>query len=188
VLGHKTEGLDTVVEYVEKAEELGFDSAFTIDHFIITPPAYTCTWLEPMVLLAAVAARTRRMKLGPLVLVLPLRNPIYLAKMVASLDFLSGGRFILGIGVGWNKEEFDLMNVPFAERASGRAKALRSSSSFGRETTSRFKAGFSVSKIYPSNPNRCKSLIRRSGLEAGASPLSSSTDRRRLTWSLCCVG
>lgn len=124
VLGDRTDGLDTIVDYVERAEELGFDSAFTIDHFIITPPAYTCTWLEPMVLLAVLAGRTKKMKLGPLVMVLPLRNPIYLAKMVASLDLLSSGRFILGVGVGWNKEEFDLMNVPFAERGKRTSESI----------------------------------------------------------------
>lgn len=124
VLGDRTDNLETIVDYVERAEALGFDSAFTIDHFIITPPAYTCTWLEPMVLLAALAGRTRKMMLGPLVMVLPLRNPVYLAKMAASLDFLSGGRFILGVGVGWNKEEFDLMHVPYSERGKRTSESL----------------------------------------------------------------
>ena len=125
VLGDKTDGLDTIVNYLERAEQLGFESAFTIDHFVVTPPAYACTWLEPMVLLTAIASRTRKMRVGPLVMVAPIRNPMYLAKQTATLDFLSGGRFIMGIGVGWNKEEFELMGVPWSERGRRTTECLQ---------------------------------------------------------------
>ncbi len=125
VLGDETDGLDTIVNYLERAEQLGFESAFTIDHFVITPPAYACTWLEPMVLLTAIASRTRKMRVGPLVMVLPIRNPMYLAKQTATLDFLCGGRFIMGIGVGWNQEEFELMEVPWTERGKRTTECLQ---------------------------------------------------------------
>ena len=69
-----------------------------------------------MSLLSALAGVTRTIKLGTMVLVLPLRNPAYFAKEWATLDLLSGGRSILGVGVGWHEEEFALMGIPHKER------------------------------------------------------------------------
>src|SRR6185369_3535181 len=105
-LGPRTATLDEMGLYLRRAEDLGFDSAVTIDHLLLTPPAYACTWLEAMTTLAALAGVTRTIRLGTMVLVLPLRNPVYFAKEWATLDLLSGGRSILGIGVGWHEEEF----------------------------------------------------------------------------------
>jgi len=102
--------------YLRRAEDLGFDCAVSIDHLLLTPPAYACTWLEPIALLSALAGVTRTIKLGTMVLVLPLRNPAYFAKEWATLDLLSGGRSILGVGVGWHEHEFGLMGVPHKER------------------------------------------------------------------------
>jgi probable F420-dependent oxidoreductase len=115
-LGPRTATLETMGRYLRRAEDLGFDCAVSIDHLLLTPPAYACTWLEPLSLLSALAGVTRTMKLGTMVLVLPLRNPVYFAKEWATLDLLSGGRSILGIGVGWHEEEFALMQVPYRER------------------------------------------------------------------------
>lgn len=115
-LGPRTATLDQMGRYLRRAEDLGFESAVTIDHLLLTPPAYACTWLEPLALLAALAGVTRTVKLGTMVLVLPLRNPVYFAKEWATLDLLSGGRSILGVGVGWHEEEFALMGVPYRER------------------------------------------------------------------------
>jgi probable F420-dependent oxidoreductase len=72
--------------------------------------------LEPMVTLAYLAARTSTVRLGTAMLLLPQRNPVYVAKEVSSLDWLSGGRVDLGIGVGWLKEEFDALQVPWERR------------------------------------------------------------------------
>jgi probable F420-dependent oxidoreductase len=72
--------------------------------------------LEPMVTLTYLAARTSTVRLGTAMLLLPQRNPVYVAKEVSSLDWLSGGRVDLGIGVGWLKEEFDALNVPWERR------------------------------------------------------------------------
>jgi alkanesulfonate monooxygenase len=83
---------------------------------LLTPPAYACTWLEPVAMLSALAGVTRTIKLGTLILVLPLRNPYYFAKEWATLDIVSGGRSLLGIGVGWHELEFELMGVPHKER------------------------------------------------------------------------
>ncbi len=115
-LGPRTASLAEMGRYLRRAEALGFEAAVTIDHLLTTPPAYTCTWLEPIALLSALAGMTERIRLGTMVLVLPLRNPVYFAKEWATLDVLSGGRSILGVGVGWAEEEFQLMGVPRAER------------------------------------------------------------------------
>jgi alkanesulfonate monooxygenase len=115
-LGSRTASLAEMGAYLRRAEDLGFDAAVSIDHLLLTPPAYSCTWLEPLALLSALAGVTRTIKLGTMVLVLPMRNPAYFAKEWATLDLLSGGRTILGVGVGWHEDEFRLMGVPHAER------------------------------------------------------------------------
>jgi len=123
-LGPRTATLEEMGRYLRRAEDLGFDCAVSIDHLLLTPPAYACTWLEPIALLSALAGVTRTLKLGTMVLVLPLRNPVYFAKEWATLDLLSGGRSILGIGVGWHEEEFALMGVPHRERGPRMNEAI----------------------------------------------------------------
>ncbi len=115
-LGPQTASLEEMGRYLRRAEDLGFDSAVSIDHLLLTPPAYACTWLEPLSLLSALAGVTRTIRLGSLVIALPLRNPVYFAKEWATFDLLSGGRSILGVGVGWHEEEYRLMGVPHRER------------------------------------------------------------------------
>src|SRR5439155_293779 len=117
-LGPRTATLEEMGRYLRRAEDLGFDCAVSIDHLLLTPPAYACTWLEPIALLGALAGVTRTLRLGTMVLVLPLRNPVSFAKEWATLDLLSRGRSILGIGVGWHAEEFALMGVPYRERGA----------------------------------------------------------------------
>src|SRR5439155_14798296 len=91
---------------------------------LLTPPAYACTWLGPVPVLSALAGVTWTLRLGTMVLVLPIRNPVYFAKEWATLDLLSGGRSILGIGVGWHEEEFRLMGVPHRERGARMNEAI----------------------------------------------------------------
>ena len=123
-LGARTASLEEMGRYLRRAEDLGFESAVSIDHLLLTPPAYACTWLEPISLLSALAGVTRTIRLGTMVLVLPLRNPVYFAKEWATLDLLSGGRSILGIGVGWHETEFALMGVPYRERGPRMNEAI----------------------------------------------------------------
>ena len=115
-LGDDTVDLVSMGAYLRHAEDLGFESALLIDHLLTAPPAYRVTWLEPIALLSALAGVTRTIRLGTLVLVLPFRDPVLLAKEWATLDRLSGGRTILGVGVGWHEGEFEALRIPKRER------------------------------------------------------------------------
>lgn len=117
-LGDQTASLAEMGAYLRRAEDLGFDSAMLIDHLLVAPPAYRTTWLEPITLLAALAGVTRTIGLGTLVLVLPFREPVQFAKQWATLDVLSGGRSILGVGVGWMEAEFEAVGIPHRERGA----------------------------------------------------------------------
>jgi probable F420-dependent oxidoreductase len=90
-----------------RAEELGFASLWVTDHLLTAQRFYRVSWTEPLITLAHVAAVTTRVQLGTSVLVLPTRNPVVLAKEVATLQDLSGDRFIYGIGTGWYPPEFE---------------------------------------------------------------------------------
>lgn len=115
-LGEHTASLEEMGAYLRHAEDLGFESAMLIDHLLVAPPAYRTTWLEPVALLSALAGVTRSIRLGTLVLVLPFRDPVAFAKEWATLDVLSGGRSILGVGVGWHEGEFEALRIPYRER------------------------------------------------------------------------
>ena len=104
-----------LIAYSARAEMLGFDSIWVWDHiFLGVDPPFPV--IDSLTLLAAVAARTAKIKLGTGVLVLPLRNPVVLAKELASLDLIAGGRLLLGMASGWYRREFDAVGVPFQER------------------------------------------------------------------------
>ena len=117
-----------------KAEELGFDHIWASDHIVIPAQVasrypYSPTgvapfvddpkqpYCEPLALLCYLAGSTQRIKVGTHVLILPYREPVLTAKIVATLDHMSGGRVILGVGVGWMKEEFQALGLnTFAQR------------------------------------------------------------------------
>ena len=104
-----------IYAYAERAEALGFESLWAWDHILLgVEPAFPI--LDSITTLGAIAARTRRIKLGTGVLVLPLRNPVTAAKALGSLDVISGGRLILGVAAGWYAREFDAVGVPFKAR------------------------------------------------------------------------
>ena len=117
-LGEQTASLAGMGAYLRHAEDLGFDTAMLIDHLLVAPPAYRTTWLEPITLLAALSGVTRTIQLGTLVLVLPFREPVQFAKQWATMDVLSGGRSILGVGVGWMEAEFEAVGIPHRERGA----------------------------------------------------------------------
>ncbi|HEX3346218.1 MAG TPA: LLM class flavin-dependent oxidoreductase, partial [Polyangiaceae bacterium] len=124
-----TSGLLDVV--AEGAEERGIGTIWVGEHVVLfteyesrypyaddgripAPPGSGL--LDPMVTLTYLAARTETVRLGTAMLLLPQRNPVYVAKEVATLDWLSSGRVDIGIGVGWLKEEFDALNTPWPQR------------------------------------------------------------------------
>ena len=112
-----------------KAEELGFEAVLVNDHIIVDgSPRSLTSWgntYDPLMVLSYVAARTTRIRLGTSVLIMPYRNPVATAKMLATLDQMSGGRVIAGVGVGWNETEFAALGVPFHERGARTTEYLR---------------------------------------------------------------
>jgi alkanesulfonate monooxygenase len=111
----ETPDIDAILAYAERAEALGFESLWAWDHVILgVEPAFPI--LDAIGTLTAIAARTRRIKLGTGILVLPLRNPTVTAKALGTLDVISKGRLILGAAAGWYAREFDAVGVPFKER------------------------------------------------------------------------
>jgi probable F420-dependent oxidoreductase len=120
------------VELLQAAEEAGFESAWTVEHTVV-PAGYVSAYPyspdgkmpggienfplpDPLIWMAYVAAATTTIKLATGILILPQHNPVVVAKQVATLDHMSGGRVLLGIGVGWLKEEFDAIGASFADR------------------------------------------------------------------------
>ena len=124
-------GPDTLTQAARSAEEQGFDAVWSADrvvtpwkietpypysesHEFIVPPDRP--FLDSFTCLAYLAGRTEKIRLGISVLVLPYRHPLYWARVAASIEQLSKGRLIMGIGVGWMQEEFAALNVPYKER------------------------------------------------------------------------
>jgi probable F420-dependent oxidoreductase len=102
-----------------RAEALGLDGVFVPDHILAKPATtqhYGGHWPDPFALLAFLAGRTQRISLGASVIVLPYRNALVAAKSAATVDQASGGRFIFGVGVGWDEAEFVDLKLPFRER------------------------------------------------------------------------
>ncbi|MDQ3855908.1 MAG: LLM class flavin-dependent oxidoreductase [Chloroflexota bacterium] len=109
-----------------QAEEAGFDSVWLFDHLIFRFPDEPVGGIwEVWTLLAALADATQRVELGTIVLCVPFRIPAVLAKMADTLDEVSGGRLILGLGAGWHQPEFDAFGVPFDHRAARFEEALQ---------------------------------------------------------------
>lgn len=122
------------VELVQAAEEAGFESAWTVEHTVV-PENHASEYPystdgrmaggvfdfplpDPLIWMSYVAARTETIKLGTGILILPQHRPVITAKQVATLDVMSGGRVLLGIGVGWLKEEFDAIGASFDDRGA----------------------------------------------------------------------
>ena len=102
-----------------RAEALGLDGVFIPDHILAKPATtqhYGGHWPDPFSMLAYLAGRTQRIRLGASVIVLPYRNALVAAKAAATVDQVSGGRFIFGVGVGWDEAEFVDLRLPFRER------------------------------------------------------------------------
>ena len=122
-----------LLTFAREMERLGYESLWASDHVVIPhtiesrypysadgrfPLQPDASFLEPLTALGLVAGVTERARLGTTVLVLPHRHPVLAAKMLATLDHLSGGRVILGAGVGWMREEIELLGAPFDQRGA----------------------------------------------------------------------
>ncbi len=117
-----------ILTTARKAEDLGFDAVFVNDHIIVDDSPRSASWIntyDPLIALSFIAAHTTHIPLGTSVLIMPYRNPIATAKMLATLDQMSGGRVIAGVGVGWNAAEFHALGVPFHERGARTTEYLR---------------------------------------------------------------
>jgi probable F420-dependent oxidoreductase len=118
---------DAIRRTAELAEELGFDSVWTTEHIIVGPEGvdpYGRVY-DPLVTLGWIAGRTERIGLGTSIVLVPLHHPMHLAKEVATLQELSGGRVTLGLGMGWHRDEYDFMGVKFAGRGRRGDEAIR---------------------------------------------------------------
>lgn len=127
------------VRLAQAAEGAGFESIWTVDHVVVPagyrskypydpsgklPSGEGTVFPDPLIWLTYVAAGTSTLRLGTGILIVPQRNPLVLAKELATLDYLSGGRMILGAGVGWLEEEFHALGVPFAGRGQRAEEAI----------------------------------------------------------------
>jgi probable F420-dependent oxidoreductase len=132
-------GPEQAFDLARSAERAGFESIWTVDH-VVVPAGYRSTYPydpsgrlpsgedapfpDPLIWLAYVAAATSTIRLATGILILPQRNPLVLAKELATLDRLSSGRVTLGVGIGWLKEEFEALGIPFGGRAGRTEEAI----------------------------------------------------------------
>lgn len=141
------------------------------DHVAITPDVqsqFPAPFYDPFISLGWLAAATYRIELGTTVIILPYRHPLLTARMAANIDRLSDGRFVLGVGVGWAKQEFEALGIPFERRGGLQMSTWRRSRSIG-PTISPHTAGSSYpSRMYTVAPDQRVCHIHRSGLAAPA--------------------
>jgi probable F420-dependent oxidoreductase len=148
---------ELLTHLAQTAERVGVESLWTVEHVVI-PVGYASTYPydpsgkipapdqvpipDPLIALTYVAAVTTTLRLATGILILPQRHPLYVAKEVASLDVLSHGRVILGIGVGWLAEEFEALGIPFTERAARTAEMVRAMRSLWKDEAEPFHGKF----------------------------------------------
>jgi len=141
------EDAQALVDIACRAEELGVDSVWVHDHVFNVGHVFDRIggkpYYEPLTLLSFVAARTRRVRLGTSVLVLPYHNPVRLAKAAAMLDVLSGGRLIMGVGVGLIEKEIRALGSPYAERGACTGEAIRAMRVLWTEDEPKFDGKYS---------------------------------------------
>jgi probable F420-dependent oxidoreductase len=109
--------LSRLRDCIATAEEAGLD-IWVIDHLLTAPGLYGVTWLDPLHALTYAAALTTKVKLATGILILPVRHPVTLAKEIATLDYLSGGRYMFGIGTGWYGPEYEATGSRIQERGA----------------------------------------------------------------------
>jgi alkanesulfonate monooxygenase SsuD/methylene tetrahydromethanopterin reductase-like flavin-dependent oxidoreductase (luciferase family) len=116
-----------LLEWAQLSEGLGYDAVMISDHVVVTDDVaarYPEPFYDPFTTIAWLSGRTHTIRLGTSVVVLPYRNPLLVARMAANLRDLSGGRFVLGVGAGWSRPEFDALGVSFRRRGALTDQAL----------------------------------------------------------------
>jgi probable F420-dependent oxidoreductase len=153
-------------ELARDCETLGFESIWTVEHVVIPQPHMPYPGSkdgqmpggdevpipDPLIPLAYAAALTTRLKLSTGVIILPQRHPLYLAKQLATLDLLSNGRVMVGIGSGWMKEEFDSLQIPFNLRGARTDESIQAMRVLWNEPVANFRGKhfhFHDVKSYP---------------------------------------
>src|SRR5687768_11644231 len=148
---------DSAIELARQAEDVGIESLWAVEH-VVVPYGYRAQYpysasgkmpspedlptSDPLVWFAFIAAATSRIRLATGVVVLPYRHPVVLAKQVASLDRLSGGRFLLGVGIGWLKDEFDALGIPWGERVDRLEESVAAMRCLWRDDVASFDGHF----------------------------------------------
>ena len=161
-------------DFAVRAEELGYESLWVPEHLLTARGLYGTAWLSPLETLAYVAGATTRIKLATGILILPIRNPVFMAKEIASLHFLSGGRFELGVGAGWDVNEFKVAGTKLSQRGGRTDEILDIFAKLwsGEETTHHGKYyGFDTVIIDPPLPTRPKIWVAGGAkIKTGLSP------------------
>ena len=173
---------DQLANLARTAEAVGIESIWTVEH-VVVPVDYKSKYPysetgkmpgpdnvpipDPILPLAFVAAMTTTLRLGTGVVILPQRHPTYVAKEMATLDVLSNGRAMLGVGIGWLQEEFDAVGVPFNERGARTNEAIRAIRSLVAGDAGAVRRASSSSGARSSRtPSRCSSPACRSSSAA----------------------
>jgi len=112
-----------IQSYAWEAEERGFAGVWQTEH-LLRPPAYKFSRTDPLTTLAIAGGATEEVPIGTSVLLLPLRNPVMVAKRAATIQHITGERLTLGLGLGWAQAEFDAVGVPYEERGPRFTEAL----------------------------------------------------------------
>lgn len=140
-------GADPSPEHIlgvaETAEECGYTSVMTSDHILVGTeyPRYGNLY-ESLITLTWIAARTERIRIGTSILVLPIRNALLAAKQLATLDAFAGGRVIVGVGVGWNEQEYGFVGAPFRRRGRLLDESIRVLRNLWNEERPAFRGDF----------------------------------------------
>jgi len=158
---------DFVVRYAQLVERLGFESLWTIDHAVMhmeydsrypykttgrTPLPADSNMPDPLIMMALIAGVTERIRLGTSMLILPQRHPVILAKEVATLDQYARGRITLGVGVGWVKEEVEVMKQDFHDRGRRANEWIEILKALWKEGVSEYQGDYFQFEGVISNP------------------------------------
>ena len=132
---------DAIRAMARAIEDLGFDSIWVSDHVIVpTGSGYIPEFMdEPLAVLSFLAAETRHVTIGTSVLIVPYRDPVFTAKFLSTVDYLSNGRLVVGAGAGWMQEEFQALSSPFEERGPRTDEYLRVFRNLWENETSSFE-------------------------------------------------